>query len=366
MKTWLELIDYEDQVTESTRQEIWQFSVAEREARGLCVSNLKFDSIVNETFGVSDAVKRSDFGRYRCLLSFPDVKGGDNCEKLLKTDISIGDPIVISAMPKFFALAKGFLSQILGNTIEVLVDRDAQSLYQRICEIRKIPFVPGAFRIDKDEMSSGYRFVRGSLISLCMNKTYARLRDLIIHGKPPIFSDSHLSLVELKTVDKICDKFNFNKAQRSAIDKAIRAKDYSLILGMPGTGKSTLLAVLIFILYRVLGKRVLISAYTHNAVDNILIKLRDSFGDTGADAVPFVRLGNMDKIHPRIRIECWSRIAENFNSVAEIKSYVNSHPVVGTTCLAVNNNILTCEGKEDSGNAIAFSRICFFVISHSF
>lgn len=54
------------------------------------------------------------------------------------------------------------------------------------------------------------------------------------------------------------------------------ADNYHLILGMPGTGKSFLIAVLIKILFDHKYK-VLISTYTNSALDNIIIKLLETF-----------------------------------------------------------------------------------------
>ena len=53
----------------------------------------------------------------------------------------------------------------------------------------------------------------------------------------------------------------------------LTAKDYALILGMPGTGKtSTLVHAVKALLIR--GTSILLTAYTNSAVDNLLIKLK--------------------------------------------------------------------------------------------
>jgi len=68
----------------------------------------------------------------------------------------------------------------------------------------------------------------------------------------------------------------------------ITASDYALILGMPGTGKTTTIASIIKTL---VGnkKSVLLTSYTHTAVDNVLLKLKE-------DGMDFVRLGNQAKV----------------------------------------------------------------------
>ena len=53
----------------------------------------------------------------------------------------------------------------------------------------------------------------------------------------------------------------------------LTAKDYTLILGMPGTGKtSTMVHAVKALLMR--GASILLTSYTNSAVDNLLIKLK--------------------------------------------------------------------------------------------
>lgn len=49
------------------------------------------------------------------------------------------------------------------------------------------------------------------------------------------------------------------------------ARDYLLIKGYPGTGKTTTIASLIAILVK-LEKKVLFTSFTNSAVDNLLLK----------------------------------------------------------------------------------------------
>lgn len=82
---------------------------------------------------------------------------------------------------------------------------------------------------------------------------------------------------------------HLNTNQQTAMRRVLAAEDYALILGMPGTGKTTVIAALIRALVA-MGQRVLLTSYTHSAVDNILMKLKDDV-DFG-----ILRLGNVDKV----------------------------------------------------------------------
>jgi DNA replication ATP-dependent helicase Dna2 len=88
-----------------------------------------------------------------------------------------------------------------------------------------------------------------------------------------------------------------NSSQLNAISHVLSAEDYALILGMPGTGKTTVIAELVRTLVS-RGKTVLLASYTHSAVDTILMKLSKIGGEDGAEGRGFgiLRLGNVDKV----------------------------------------------------------------------
>lgn len=73
----------------------------------------------------------------------------------------------------------------------------------------------------------------------------------------------------------------------------LTALDCALVLGFPGTGKSSTIAAAIMAMLNK-GKSVLVSAYTNSAVDSILIKL----AKLGA---PILRLGRPEGVHPALK-----------------------------------------------------------------
>ena len=95
---------------------------------------------------------------------------------------------------------------------------------------------------------------------------------------------------------------------------------------MPGTGKTTTIGFIIESLVK-LGKSVLITSYTHSAVDNILIKLKEK-------NMNFLRLGNSDKVHPEIQ-SFLPGASQKINSVIDLEEVYNSTQIVATTCLGI-------------------------------
>ena len=122
------------------------------------------------------------------------------------------------------------------------------------------------------------------------------LRKLIVEARPAVEPGS-----ASKTEKNEPDTLGLNQVQIDALRKIISAQDYALVLGMPGTGKTTVIAALICLLVQ-LGKTVLLTSYTHSAVDNILLKL-DSMNNINSKTAEgsyhfgVLRVGNVDKVN---------------------------------------------------------------------
>ena len=69
--------------------------------------------------------------------------------------------------------------------------------------------------------------------------------------------------------------FTLNEEQRTSVHKALSAKDYSLVRGMPGAGKTQTAAFLVRALIAG-GSRVLVASHAHAAVDHLLEKVLES------------------------------------------------------------------------------------------
>ncbi len=89
------------------------------------------------------------------------------------------------------------------------------------------------------------------------------------------------------------------------------AKDYSIIQGFPGTGKTSTIVFIVRLLVA-LGKRVLVTSYTHAAVDNILLKLMEhGVGPKQNSPIntDLVRIGPKSACHPNLHRVLASELA---------------------------------------------------------
>ncbi|EZF34348.1 hypothetical protein H101_02103 [Trichophyton interdigitale H6] len=342
-KKWDDLLTLEEKEMSKFRRELWTMVSAEREGVGRC-----FGNVIIENGSASENSEGPRINRFQYTFIKPKSVSGFS---FTESQINVGEPIVISDEQGHFALANGFVVQISPRRITVAVDRrlhnarnkeagfdainnqafqgimDISSKNKSAMEINRDTESPMLYRLDKDEFSNGLAIVRNNLVSLMARDVFqsARLRELIVEGAAPVFKPgSPLSRLP-ESVGP-----NLNMDQKMAIGKVLTAEDYALVLGMPGTGKTTTIAQIIRALVSQ-GKSVLLTSYTHTAVDNILLKIRD-------DKFRILRLGTPSKVHPEVQ-QFAEMAATPKNTIEELEDSYENSKVVATTCLGVNHRI---------------------------
>jgi DNA replication ATP-dependent helicase Dna2 len=273
------------------KKELWTLDAGERETLGRCFADMVLDTSSQEELAHAGASKIHKF-TYRFQKRMDAGSGS-----LLNGHMNAGDAVVVSVAPDLFALCRGFILElgpkhvVLGvdHTINIPAIRARLSKLPHHLSDSKNSATVITFRIDKDEFSAGMGRVRDNLAALFyVGGDTARLR-LVVDLAPPTF-DAENDLLTTARASSRCRVLarSLNTHQMLAVEKVLSSRDYTLVLGMPGTGKTTVVAHLIRMLVE-MGKTVLLSAYTHSAVDTILAKLNDvDFG--------ILRLGNIDKV----------------------------------------------------------------------
>ncbi|ANB12193.1 bifunctional ATP-dependent DNA helicase/ssDNA endodeoxyribonuclease DNA2 [Sugiyamaella lignohabitans] len=315
-------------------KEIWTMTSSGREKVGRCYGKMVISELAEERKN-----RRNGGLEYTYILERYN-KGEDGPIPL--NDLANGEMIVVSDESGHVCLARGTLRYANSKHVKIAVDRrltssmktmpgfDAvknQVFYSMLAGTeygekstsaqRQQPI----FRIDRDEFGLGMSMLRNNILQLFVEKGDHRRRSLVVDLEPPQFE---------ATVPAGCnlESMNLNPDQKNAVEKVIKAKDYALILGMPGTGKTTTIAAIVKMLVDQ-GKTVLIASHTHSAVDNILLKLRNKGFD-------MLRLGGVTKVHPDI-VPYVVGQGKRATSEQEIEEYYLKPPVVGITCLGINN-----------------------------
>jgi DNA replication ATP-dependent helicase Dna2 len=194
----------------------------------------------------------------------------------LAGQLATGDAVLVSVTDGAYGVGRGFIGELSSDWVDIQVEHDLTNLASTALGSNPV------FRIDKDELIAGLGRIRENLATLFYAQGDERRRRLIVDLEPPRSSQTAIEgpcEVHLKKL---------NPTQRAAVRAAVCAQDYALILGMPGTGKTSTMVALIRILISQ-GKSVLLTSYTHSAVDTILAKVAD-LGDV------ILRLGNASKV----------------------------------------------------------------------
>lgn len=113
--------------------------------------------------------------------------------------------------------------------------------------------------------------MRNNVLQLCINDRYKQMRDSIIYMQPP--KEPAVQKIEemLKSFKK--ELSILNEEQKIAVIKSVLSDNYHMVLGTPGSGKTTAIVVLIKILAQ-LKKRILVVSFTNSAIDNVLTRLK--------------------------------------------------------------------------------------------
>lgn len=331
---WEALITQEEGEMFRFRHELWRMTSGEREKLNRCFADLlvipgseRFDP----TYG--------KMNQWTYVLKRTTGQGN-----FLGSQISEREPIIVSDEKGQYAISCGFVVKVSNSSITINVDRPLRDSRSRLGDFdentsqtfrgsKLAGTLPNLihYRLDRDEFKNGMGQVRNNLISLLLspeskNATVSieRLRNLIVDLAQPKFcsSDGRKASTSLAG--------NLNVDQIEAQSKVLSAKDYALILGMPGTGKTTTIAHVIKSLVDA-GKSVLLTSYTHSAVDTIILKLAEH-------KIKILRLGGRNKIHPDV-FGIAATETNECKSFEELHNHYTLPNVVATTCLSINHAI---------------------------
>lgn len=191
--------------------------------------------------------------------------------RLPMTRLKVGSPVVISddGDPSDEGIS-GVVSRRSADSIQVAVDR-----------------WPAAerFRLDlSPDETTRRRQLAAMATAQSLSSSKSRLRDNLLGDRKPRFD--HLPKVDFLSA-------NLNDPQKEAVRFALAARDFGILHGPPGTGKTTTLVELIYQAVQ-RGERVLACAPSNTAVDNLLERLIDCIKSV-------VRVGHPARVFESLR-----------------------------------------------------------------
>ena len=331
---WERLLALEEKDLVRFKRELWTLSAKEREDRGRCFGGMVLKGVggvsgttMAESMGVRREWEKENrihrytyrFGRSKSWImsgssekpraSLAYSPPSPSAQSLLNGHLNIGDAITVSVEPGLLALARGFILDLTPEEVVLGVDHvlDPDAILERLGGDKAQKYSALSikyeeerviFRIDKDELFGGMARVRSNLAQLFYADGDKRRLELVVDLRAPVFSPPDAIPIPSLKRPSPGPTSVLNSSQLNAISHVLSAEDYALILGMPGTGKTTVIAELVCTLVS-RGKTVLVASYTHSAVDTILMKLSRIGGEDGVEGRGFeiLRLGNVDKVY---------------------------------------------------------------------
>uniref|UniRef100_G1RMB2 DNA replication ATP-dependent helicase/nuclease DNA2 n=1 Tax=Nomascus leucogenys TaxID=61853 RepID=G1RMB2_NOMLE len=223
---WCLMLTLESQSKDNKKnhQNIWLMPASEMEKSGSCIGNLIR----------TEHVKIVCDGQY--LHNFHRKHGA-----MPVTNLMAGDRVIVSGEERsLFALSRGYVKEInmttTGNEMLLFSKQNLSVLPESTL-----------FRLDQEEKNCDIDTPLGN-ISKLMENTFVskKLRDLIIDFREPQFISCLSSVLPHDAKDTVaCILKGLNKPQRQGMKKVLLSKDYTLIVGMPGTGKTTTICTLV-------------------------------------------------------------------------------------------------------------------------
>ncbi|KAL0046566.1 hypothetical protein WJX82_003944 [Trebouxia sp. C0006] len=324
---WLRLVELEEAPVMGKRAEIWATSGLDRERTGRCICGLVVDPIAVSP-GTEQTAKAASgqVAKHKLLYSFSRASKAPGASQtsfskdaLNEKGLTDGDMVILSIEGEQACVQRPIIASISAQAVTLAIDKPLRGSMLS-AEVR--------WRIDKDEVSSIFTRMRCNLLDLMSpaaeNVQQARrlIADLELPAEP----------CQADEYPNRAPESPLNTDQQAAVNRVLSTPDYTLILGMPGTGKtSTIVQAIKGLLAQ--GRSVLLTSYTNSAVDNVLLKLLQ-------EGLPFLRLGRPKSVHPML--QGWTLGGERYpdTSVKALRHLSETAQVVACTALGVNHCLL--------------------------
>ncbi|KAL4585843.1 hypothetical protein LXL04_010469 [Taraxacum kok-saghyz] len=332
LKKWERLIDLEANELEAVKKDMWGSRSLKSQHSSTCLPSIVLDT--------SDQIPLKNFTQgnrfvYRFVRHDVDDSNPSSSGNELECSLKTGDYVILSTDPGRLVVGRGVIMDISRTNVTAsftkrlrLPGSSPSRIIHDLCQ--------EVYRIDKDEFTASFATMRFNLIQMFLqDDRSSHLRSMIVDLHAPRYDGSCIFSQD-SAVSYIWKEKTLNDDQRKAILKILTAKDYTLILGMPGTGKtSTMVHAVKALLMR--NATILLTSYTNSAVDNLLIKLK-------SQGIDFIRIGREEAVHEDIRGHCINGF--DMKSTKDIKVRLDEAKVVGVTCLGITSPLL-CDKKFD-------------------
>ncbi|XP_017953827.2 DNA replication ATP-dependent helicase/nuclease DNA2 [Drosophila navojoa] len=303
---WCGLLALEEQQARQSHQlrALWTETPAKRQQLGRAIQQLQLPK---------DHKARLVDGRYEQKLILS--KEAESDLNLTLSGFELGEYVIISCTTRL-AIAAGYITALEPRSLCLQLERD---LGQR--------YALASFIVDKHESQSFASFNFTNLAQLLApSERAAQLRSIVIGRRRPKQQKMLPRIIGSKGGPMLRA---LNKVQQVAALRALTTDTHLLIKGLPGTGKTQTLVAIVRLLH-LMERTVIITAQTHSAVDNLLLRLLPY-------NLPLMRLGSSARIHPQLQEISEAQLTANCETVEQLTSAFQKPSIVGVTCLGAGH-----------------------------
>lgn len=178
--------------------------------------------------------------------------------------------------------------------------------------------------VEHDKLDHSYNTMYKSIFAFL--SAPKDIKNLLLGRRPP-----ESSYINLHTED-----FSIELKQDIVINKALAAKDYFLIVGPPGTGKTSLFArKLIERLHASEKNNILVMAYTNRAVDELCAAISEALGEDETTCNGYIRIGSELSCGESYRHRLLQHISHRATNRKELLQTISSTRIFVGTLAAI-------------------------------
>ena len=242
--------------------------------------------------------------------------------------------MIISSENEKYALCRGTIIELNPKFIKFASYKPIKDLSQFCAHHNIHRDAHMRYRVDMDDSAYGFSALRANIFFYFLsptpqnkNELIAQKRKMLVDLVPPRFEKE----CKIEIPSHLESAYNaLNIDQQNAIDHVLKCKDYALILGMPGTGKSATIIFLLRLLVS-LGFKVLLSAYTNSAIDHLCLKLL-KYADVREK---LIRIGSLLSINSKLLPYTLNEKDKNkFDCISSIDSFLRSKQIYAVTSIS--------------------------------
>lgn len=284
---------------------LWNASLSDKIDEGSILLNLKI--IENEAANIEKPHIVFSRTRYETdqVVALPNFRTGD---AVLFYERNKDDDNVTNKL-----IFKGNIESISEETITVRL-RAAQ-------RNKQVVHLDSYYAIEPDSMDTTFRNMYLSLDSFL--KTNQKRRDLLLGKREPQFDEQ-----------LYCEAMSAESDLERIVGKAIATKDYLLLVGPPGTGKTSFALRRMVEEFDASGKNILLLAYTNQAVDEICKAI-----ERITPKISYIRLGSELSCAPQFRSHLLEEVLSECTSRRAVQNVIKSNNIFVSTVASLTGKM---------------------------